>query len=62
MESDKQLPKGLEIQDGELWMHRCPKCRRENYILNVTTGRCTWCGYNANEDYPVKSKKNGTEK
>ena len=22
-----------------------PKCKRENYILNVALGICTWCGF-----------------
>lgn len=49
-----KLPDGLEMCDGHLNMYRCPKCKRENYILNVTLGICTWCGYDANKDYPVK--------
>lgn len=49
-----KLPDGLEICGGHLNMYRCPKCKRENYILNVTSGICTWCGYNANKDYPIK--------
>lgn len=59
MEQPKQLPSGLEIYDNQLWMHRCPKCHRENYIFNVSSGICTWCGYNANKDYPVNSTDNG---
>jgi ribosomal protein L37E len=27
---------------------KCPVCNRENYALNVTTGICTWCGFNLN--------------
>ena len=40
---------GVWIEDGEVFLVRCPKCGRENYALNVTLGICTWCGYNANE-------------
>lgn len=28
---------------------RCPKCHKENYILNAWTGICTWCGYDNNK-------------
>lgn len=28
----------------------CPKCKRENYAINVASGICTWCLYNANTD------------
>jgi len=28
---------------------RCPKCKRENYALNVASGICTWCGYDVNK-------------
>lgn len=47
-----ELPLGLKIIEGRLFMYRCPKCKLENYIMNVNLGICTWCGYNANHDYP----------
>lgn len=53
-----ELPRGLEFIQGRLHMYRCPKCNRENYIMNVRLGICTWCGYNANLDYPSKQKEN----
>lgn len=28
---------------------RCPECGRENYVLNVASGQCTWCPFNANK-------------
>lgn len=31
-------------------LERCPKCGKENYILNVLTGICTWCGYDINKE------------
>jgi hypothetical protein len=31
-------------------MTRCPKCNKENYALNVISGICTWCGYQATEE------------
>ena len=36
--------------DGQLALVRCPKCSRENYIMNVLSGQCTWCGYKAKEE------------
>ena len=42
------------ISKGNVYLVRCPKCGRENYALNVATGVCTWCGYNANDDDEYK--------
>lgn len=42
----------------ECHLIRCPKCNRENYLMNVTAGVCTWCGYNANTDEELKNKFN----
>lgn len=62
MEKEFSLPKGLEIIDGTLYMFRCPKCDKENYIMNVRTGICTWCGYDARSDYqPGYNKQTNTE-
>lgn len=41
MEQSNKLPVGLEYIDGQLYLYRCPKCGRENYILNVSLGICT---------------------
>jgi ssDNA-binding Zn-finger/Zn-ribbon topoisomerase 1 len=27
---------------------RCPACRKENYAMNVSSGICTWCPFDAN--------------
>lgn len=27
----------------------CPVCEKENYVMNVTAGICTWCGFSANK-------------
>ena len=32
-------------KDGNPYLVRCPKCKRENYAMNVATGKCTWCDY-----------------
>lgn len=44
---------GYVIEDeenGTLGLERCPECKKENYALNVFSGICTWCGFNANGD------------
>lgn len=53
MEKNK-LPNGLEVVDSKIYMHRCPNCGRENYVFNVNLGICTWCGYNAHDDWKVE--------
>lgn len=52
----EKLPLGLfrDEDTGAIAMCRCPKCHKENYIMNVLSGRCTWCGYDANKDYPAR--------
>jgi len=35
---------------GKVYLTRCPKCGLENYAMNVATGYCAWCGYDANKD------------
>lgn len=47
----KLLAPGVEYdaETKEIMMLRCPKCGRENYVFNVMTGICTWCGYDARE-------------
>ena len=41
---------GFVKEDGPLALIRCPhiECGRENYAMNVTSGVCTWCGFNSN--------------
>lgn len=56
-EVKEKLPLGIfRDEDGGICLSRCPKCHRENYILNVLSGRCTWCGYDANVDFGPKPK------
>jgi len=47
----KILAPGVEYNPDtqELLLLRCPICGKENYALNVITGICTWCGYDAHE-------------
>ncbi len=44
---NKHLHSGLWRDDktGKIALERCPKCGRENYIMNVLLGICTWCGF-----------------
>lgn len=34
--------------DKKIGLIRCPLCHKENYAPSVTSGQCTWCGFNAN--------------
>lgn len=36
-------------EDGKLYLVRCPKCGRENYLPAVASGKCACCGYKAQE-------------
>lgn len=46
----KKLPAGqFRNDDGTIALVVCPKCKAENYALNVPSGICTWCGYNVND-------------
>lgn len=38
------------ITDKRIFLVRCPKCKRENWALSVSSGICAWCGYNANTE------------
>jgi hypothetical protein len=41
------IPKEGE-RKGRICITRCPACERENYAMNVLSGYCTWCPFNAN--------------
>ena len=41
---------------GKVYLVRCPKCGRENWVGAVTYGVCCWCGYNANKDEEYKEQ------
>lgn len=49
------MDKDVFYENGQAYLVRCPKCGRENYALNVASGICTWCGYDANKEN-VKQK------
>lgn len=49
MTEQPQKPKGYVFtEEGKTYLVRCPECEKENYALNVASGVCTWCGYDAN--------------
>lgn len=35
--------------DKHICLTRCPACHKENYSMNVLSGFCTWCPFDANE-------------
>ena len=38
-------PKGKK----KICLVKCPMCDEENYVMNVSVGICTWCGFQANK-------------
>ncbi len=49
VKAEKKLEENFEA-NGKTYLVRCPKCKRENYAMLVSSGICTWCGYDANEE------------
>jgi hypothetical protein len=47
------------IKDGKLYLIRCPEpeCELENYAPAVATGKCAWCGFDANEQDEKKEQE-----
>lgn len=52
MEKDIHKGKGygFQVDDGMVYMVRCFECGKENWAPAVASGRCAWCGHNANLD------------
>jgi len=50
----KKKGHGYIGRDGNVGLSTCPDCERENYALNVTTGICTWCGFDLKAAYKPK--------
>lgn len=49
---------GFYGSDNRIWMQRCFKCGKENHALAVSTGKCAWCGFDANDsESKPKGKK-----
>lgn len=36
------------LKSKRISLEKCPACGRENYVMNVLTGVCTWCLFNVN--------------
>lgn len=43
------IPKSKGKRLSKISLIRCPACHRENYAMNVPSGFCTWCPFDANE-------------
>jgi hypothetical protein len=56
MENIKDLELGNFFSNGQVYLFKCPECRRENCAINVSTGICTWCGLDGNNYYKDKFK------
>lgn len=39
---------GFVQDDNTIALIRCPSCGKENYAMAVTSGKCAWCGFDAN--------------
>lgn len=37
------------IEKPSKMLIHCPECKLENYVMAVLTGKCQWCGYDANK-------------
>jgi len=37
-------------KNGNICMVYCIKCEEENYFMAVSSGKCAWCGFDANAD------------
>ena len=35
-------------REGKICLTRCPICRKQNYAMNVISGICKWCNFDAN--------------
>lgn len=46
-DENKEIGFGF-LHDEGIALVRCPKCGLENYAMNVLSGKCTWCDFNAN--------------
>ena len=55
VEAEKKLDENFEA-DGKTYLVRCPKCKRENYAMAVSSGVCCWCRYDANKEKGVTNE------
>ena len=52
---------GYVGNSGGIGLMRCPECARENHSFNVSSGVCTWCGYDCNEKVEAALSARGKE-
>lgn len=38
------------VANGKTYLVRCPKCKKENHAMAVSSGVCCWCRYDANKE------------
>ena len=51
--------RGIEVyNNGTILLIRCPKCHRENWALEVISGKCAWCNYDAHKDIEIIKRVN----
>ena len=53
MEEDYIIGKksyGFYGENGDIYLVRCPECKRENYAMAVSSGTCAWCGWDVKDD------------
>lgn len=50
------------VKDGKLYLVKCHECHQENYALNVSSGCCTWCGWNQIDSDALKDIANEMSK
>ena len=55
----KIIKEGVEFcsESGTLLLIRCPKCGKENYALQVSSGICSWCGFDGRELFEEEDTK-----
>jgi hypothetical protein len=40
--------KGILTLKDKIYLLKCPACHKENCAINVSSGICTWCPFDAN--------------
>lgn len=41
---------GFKDENGFIFLKRCFQCGLENWAVSVASGKCAWCGFDANDD------------